>query len=144
MGRRDNEDLLGEGTAVSAEVPDHDTRMLLQAVEQPFERVRLMEPDVGVAVTVLDPRDDAANGGHPREVAVRLLVGIFRVLLVSGYELVVKVKVDAVPGIELACGGKALQQQNVHPLVHVEGIGFPLDRSHRRRCPLRGPAASAV
>ncbi len=101
-------------------------RMFLQTVEQPFERVSLVEPDVGVAVTVLDPGDDAAYGGHAREVAARLLVGILRVFLVSGYELVVKVKVDAVPGIELACGGKALQQQNVHPLVHVEGIGLPL------------------
>jgi len=98
----------------------------LQAGEQPFERVSLVEPDVGVAVTVLDPCYETSYGGHAREVAVSLLVGIPRVFLVGGYELVVKVKVDTVAGVELACGGEALQQQNVHPLVHVEGIGLPL------------------
>lgn len=49
-------------------------------------------------------------------------VGIFRVLLVGGDELEVKVKIDEISGIEPVGGVKALQRQRVHLLVHAECI----------------------
>lgn len=51
---------------------------------------------------------------------------MLRVLLVRSDELVVKVKIDAISGVELAGGGEILQTQRVHLLVHVEGAGLLL------------------
>lgn len=96
------EDVLGEGTAVGAEVPDQDAALPLQAVEKPLQCVGLTELDVGIAVAVLHSDDEAADRRHTREVTVGFLVGVFRILLVRGDELMVEVELDAVPGIELA------------------------------------------
>lgn len=117
--RYDLYDLLGERAAVSAEVLDYHTALLLQAVGQPFKRVRLTELDIGIAVTVLDIYDETSYGGYAGEISVR-------VLLVRCDELVVKVKIDAVPRIDLAGGGETLQKQRVHLLVYVEGVGLLL------------------
>lgn len=38
----------------------------------------------------------------------------------------VKVKIDAVPRIDLVSDSETLQKQRVHLLVHVEGVGLLL------------------
>ena len=45
-----------------------------------------MELDIGVGIPVLDSDDKSANRGYAREVAVSLLVGTLRVLLVCSDE----------------------------------------------------------
>ena len=113
---------LGERAAVRAEVPDHDARLLLKPAEQALQRVGLMELDVGIAVAVLDSHYQAPDRGDSGKVAVRLLVGTLRVLLVCGDELVVEIKVDAVSGFELSGDGETFQKQRVHLPVHVECV----------------------
>lgn len=47
--------------------------MSLQAAEQPFERVRLAELDIGVAVKVFYTHDYASYGGYAGKATVRFI-----------------------------------------------------------------------
>ncbi len=88
-----------------------------QPHEDALQRIRLTELDVRISVTVLHSYDEAAHRCYAREVTVGFLVGVLRVLLVGGDELVVKIKVDTVSGVELSGYGQAPQQQGVLILV---------------------------
>lgn len=62
---------------------------------------------------------EATPGKYP---SAFLTVGILHINLVRGDKLVVKVKLEAISGIDLAGGGETLQKQRVHLLVHIEVV----------------------
>lgn len=62
------------GAAVGSEVTDDDPAFILESVDDALKRIRLMEFDIGVSVTVLDSDDEPADRSDSREVSVRLLI----------------------------------------------------------------------
>lgn len=81
-----------------------------------------MELDIGVGVTVLDSDDKAADSRHTGKVPFGFLVGVLRVLLVAGDELMVEVEVDAVARIELLGSLEKPEHQRVEFVCSVEVV----------------------
>lgn len=62
------------GAAVSSEVAYGNPAFIFESADDALKRIRLVELDIGVAVTVLDSDDESADRSDSREVSVRLLV----------------------------------------------------------------------
>ena len=120
-----SDDLLREGAAVGAEILDYDAQDLLRPVHYAGERIRLVEPDVGAAVTVLASDQDAAYARPSGEVAEVLLAGILGVELVGWDELVVEVKRHFLTCIEKPHRLDHVEQQRVKLFCGVEAIRIP-------------------
>lgn len=96
----------------------------LKSLDDALQRICLMKLDIGVGVTVLDSGDKAADSRHTEKVPFGLLVGVLRVLLVAGDELMVEVEVevDAVARIELLGSLEKPEHQRVEFVCSVEVV----------------------
>ena len=99
-----------------------------EVVQDAVERVRLVELDIGIAVTVLHADDDllaALDIGQHRHrgaVAGHALVGPARVPLLGLEKLVVEVKVVDPAGNQLPAPDSHIEQQAVQGLGRVEAV----------------------
>ena len=89
--------LLRAGAAVHTGASDADV-FRFKIREDALQRVLLVETDIGIAVAVLYAHDEVANDGHAGTVALELLVGHLRIVLLRLYKLMVEVKV-----VRLSC-----------------------------------------
>ena len=119
--RHDLHDVLAVGAAVGAEAADADAQRLHQP-EEAAQRLGLHEAHVGVPVGVLHIDDQSADGHHARTIAVEVLVGALRIVLLSLEEHVVEVHVVGLAGHELARGDEQPHQQLVEPRSRVEVV----------------------
>lgn len=68
-----------------------------QAVDDAFERIRLVKTDIRIAGPVLQSNNQTANGGYAGEITSFLLVRIYRVIFLCRDELIIEIKVIKLP-----------------------------------------------
>ena len=136
---------LDERAAVGAEHA-HVQPMGLNVVQHACQLLHLLELDVRVALPVLHAYQQRAGSHHAWEIAALLLIGIQRVALLGGDELVVEVDVNVLPLLQEAKMQRHVEQKGVEPHGGVMRIdaGRPARVGNARGAQLLQPAGDGV
>ena len=77
---------------ISSETIDSET-VLFKSIKEPLQRVLLMETNICVAIAILNTDNQVANNRYTRAITRELLVCRLCIILLSLYELMVKIDI---------------------------------------------------
>src|SRR5574344_440501 len=89
------DDFFRERTAVSTETVYGHFQSILQSCHDSVQCICLMKFHIGVSIPVFSTDKDSADCRPSRKISVVTLIGVFRVILMCRYELVIEIQVNS-------------------------------------------------